>query len=253
MPILPSRPLVLTVTVSIPCLSAVAAPCQVVLVDPGEGRGATDAQLQAALAAATEQLLQELRTEGCQQQQQQRHEEGGQGQEQAVSEHGQLGQDHERPPLGCTPATQRSAIGVCRTSLPGAGPGLQAPRSRARHAQPDHGDGSHAQAGAQALGPGQGLADADGFAGGCSNAGSLEGNGSATGVDGYGTPYEREYEYVLGHVSRPEEVAVELFRALRTLDGLGVRAIVVEGVRDEGAGVAVMNRLRKAASRVVRV
>ncbi|KXZ42995.1 hypothetical protein GPECTOR_108g190 [Gonium pectorale] len=60
-------------------------------------------------------------------------------------------------------------------------------------------------------------------------------------------------EYVLGHVSRPEAVASELFAGLRHMDELGVGAIVVEGVRDAGAGTAVMNRLRKAASRVVRV
>ncbi|EFJ51646.1 hypothetical protein VOLCADRAFT_56845 [Volvox carteri f. nagariensis] len=61
------------------------------------------------------------------------------------------------------------------------------------------------------------------------------------------------YEYVLGHVSRPAAVASELYAALRHMDEVGVAVIVVEGVRDTGAGVAVMNRLRKAASRVVAV
>ncbi|GIL45411.1 hypothetical protein Vafri_2663 [Volvox africanus] len=64
---------------------------------------------------------------------------------------------------------------------------------------------------------------------------------------------QARYEYVLGHVSRPAEVASELFAALRHMDEVGVVVIVVEGVRDAGTGVAVMNRLRKAASRVVAV
>ncbi|GIL72269.1 hypothetical protein Vretimale_431 [Volvox reticuliferus] len=65
-------------------------------------------------------------------------------------------------------------------------------------------------------------------------------------------PHTR-YEYVLGHVSRPAEVASELFAALRHMDEVGVAVIVVEGVRDAGTGVAVMNRLRKAASRIMAV
>jgi L-threonylcarbamoyladenylate synthase len=38
-----------------------------------------------------------------------------------------------------------------------------------------------------------------------------------------------------------------LFAALRMLDGLGLEAIVVEGVQEQGLGVAVMDRLRRAA------
>lgn len=60
-------------------------------------------------------------------------------------------------------------------------------------------------------------------------------------------------QYVLGHVSRPGDVARELFRGLRHLDAAGVDVIVVEGVRDRLEGLAVMNRLRKAASRTVPV
>ncbi|MDK2915338.1 MAG: L-threonylcarbamoyladenylate synthase [Thermococcaceae archaeon] len=58
--------------------------------------------------------------------------------------------------------------------------------------------------------------------------------------------------YFLG--STPEEVARNLFKALRTLDKSGVDVIIAEGIEEEGLGLAVMNRLRKAAGyRVIRV
>jgi L-threonylcarbamoyladenylate synthase len=44
------------------------------------------------------------------------------------------------------------------------------------------------------------------------------------------------------------DYAQGLFSALRALDRLGLDVIVVEGVREEGLGVAVMDRLRRAAS-----
>ena len=47
-------------------------------------------------------------------------------------------------------------------------------------------------------------------------------------------------------ITRPEYQG--LFAALRALDGLGLDIIVVEGVREQGLGVAVMDRLRRAAS-----
>jgi len=51
-----------------------------------------------------------------------------------------------------------------------------------------------------------------------------------------------------------EEVAKNLFLALRDLDKKGVDVIIAEGVEEKGLGLAVMNRLRKAAGhRVVRV
>ena len=59
-------------------------------------------------------------------------------------------------------------------------------------------------------------------------------------------------EFVLGSCEQPVVVARELFRALRMVDEAGVQAVVVEGVRDCDEGLAVMNRLRKAATRVVR-
>jgi len=44
------------------------------------------------------------------------------------------------------------------------------------------------------------------------------------------------------------DYAQGLFSALRALDGLGLDVIVVEGVQEHGLGVAVMDRLRRAAS-----
>lgn len=46
-------------------------------------------------------------------------------------------------------------------------------------------------------------------------------------------------------------VARNLFSALRQLDALGCGVVVVEGVPETGQGVAIMNRLRKAAGRTV--
>ncbi|KAG5460712.1 MAG: DHBP synthase RibB-like alpha/beta domain-containing protein [Olpidium bornovanus] len=54
---------------------------------------------------------------------------------------------------------------------------------------------------------------------------------------------------VLG--SSPDAAARNLFAGLREMDASGVDVILVEGFPDEAAGMAVMNRLRKAASRVV--
>jgi len=43
------------------------------------------------------------------------------------------------------------------------------------------------------------------------------------------------------------EVARNIFRALRELDKAGVDVIIAEGIEEKGLGLAVMNRLRKAA------
>ena len=65
-------------------------------------------------------------------------------------------------------------------------------------------------------------------------------------------------QYVLGCRGGPDpgadpgSVARGLFAALRLADEMRVSAVVVEGVADRDEGAAVMNRLRKAASRVVR-
>ncbi|KAF9995460.1 hypothetical protein BGZ65_008898 [Modicella reniformis] len=58
-------------------------------------------------------------------------------------------------------------------------------------------------------------------------------------------------EFPLGQGSKPEDVARELFRGLRYLDGQKVDCIFVEGISEEDEGLAVMNRVRKAASRTI--
>ncbi|KAF9139220.1 hypothetical protein BGX30_008238 [Mortierella sp. GBA39] len=58
-------------------------------------------------------------------------------------------------------------------------------------------------------------------------------------------------EFPLGQGSKPEDVARELFRGLRYLDDQKVDCIFVEGISEEDEGLAVMNRLRKAASRTI--
>ncbi|PNH10570.1 tRNA threonylcarbamoyladenosine biosynthesis protein sua5 [Tetrabaena socialis] len=113
-------------------------------------------------------------------------------------------------------------VGVLRTSMEGLQPGPQAEPAQEPVA---------ARPGAQALGP---HAPAHGEAPAHQRA----------------APH---LEYVLAHVSQPAEVASQLFAGLRYMDEQGVATIVVEGLRDEGVGAAVMNRLRKAASRVVPV
>ncbi|CAG8478199.1 12030_t:CDS:1 [Acaulospora morrowiae] len=58
-------------------------------------------------------------------------------------------------------------------------------------------------------------------------------------------------EYTLGDSSHPEEIARELFKGLRYLDERKVDCIIVEGISEEKEGLAVMNRLRKAASKTI--
>jgi L-threonylcarbamoyladenylate synthase len=48
------------------------------------------------------------------------------------------------------------------------------------------------------------------------------------------------------------EVARNIFKVLRELDREGVDIAIVEGVEEKGLGLAVMNRLRKAASKIIK-
>lgn len=57
-----------------------------------------------------------------------------------------------------------------------------------------------------------------------------------------------------GRREQPDTVAAELYAALRRFNDLPVDLILAEGLEDCGVGLAVMNRLRKAAGgRIVRV
>lgn len=64
-----------------------------------------------------------------------------------------------------------------------------------------------------------------------------------------GEGYNRTTEE--GKIDFAADVAKGLFKALRTLDSRKVDIIFVEGIEDIHAGLAVMNRLRKAASEIV--
>ncbi|MEM4307634.1 MAG: L-threonylcarbamoyladenylate synthase [Thermoplasmata archaeon] len=57
--------------------------------------------------------------------------------------------------------------------------------------------------------------------------------------------------FVGSHGSK-EEYARNLFRLLRDVDKKGYEVVVVEGVDEEGIGLAIMNRLRKCASKIVK-
>ena len=89
--------------------------------------------------------------------------------------------------------------------------------------------------------------------GGLLAAGMVAGSGQAPDLDPSDLGPHRVIEYVLGCLGDSGSVARELFAALRLADELGVAAVVVEGVGEEDEGMAVMNRLRKAASRVVQL
>ncbi|MBN1134690.1 MAG: threonylcarbamoyl-AMP synthase [Methanosarcinaceae archaeon] len=58
--------------------------------------------------------------------------------------------------------------------------------------------------------------------------------------------------YSLGERDKPEQAARSLFTGLRWLDSRGLDVIIVDGsVKHEGIGAAVLNRLRKAADRII--
>lgn len=57
----------------------------------------------------------------------------------------------------------------------------------------------------------------------------------------------------MGRFRHPEEVARGMFKGLRDLDERNVDLIFVEGISEDREGMAVMNRLRKAASVTIQV
>lgn len=76
--------------------------------------------------------------------------------------------------------------------------------------------------------------------------------GMKVGVMATGDFYEADAYFNMGESE--EEIARNLFKALRELDKSGVDVILAEGIEEKGLGLAVMNRLRKAAGyRVIKV
>lgn len=59
--------------------------------------------------------------------------------------------------------------------------------------------------------------------------------------------YKDSEVIVLGSVNKMQEVAKNLFEALRKFDDIGVDIILSEAFDEKGVGIAVMNRLKKAA------
>lgn len=59
--------------------------------------------------------------------------------------------------------------------------------------------------------------------------------------------YEKGEVMVLGSTSNLSEVAKNLFEALRKFDDINVDIIISEAFKEEGVGIAIMNRLKKAA------
>lgn len=64
--------------------------------------------------------------------------------------------------------------------------------------------------------------------------------------------YNRGEILIAGSRRQPEQIAARLFSALRHFDELGVEVIIAEGVEPAGLGLAIMNRLRRAAAEIIR-
>lgn len=74
--------------------------------------------------------------------------------------------------------------------------------------------------------------------------------GAAEHLAEYRTPISKAF----GAAERPEEIAMNIFRLFRDCDRLGADKIYVEAIPKKGIGLAVMNRIEKAAGgRVVTV
>jgi L-threonylcarbamoyladenylate synthase len=58
---------------------------------------------------------------------------------------------------------------------------------------------------------------------------------------------EADVMQVVGRAEEPLSIAAGLFQALRAFDDTSVDVIYAEGISEKGIGLAIMNRLRKAA------
>ncbi len=57
--------------------------------------------------------------------------------------------------------------------------------------------------------------------------------------------------YIIGSRRNLSEIARNLFDMLRSLDSRGYTSIIFEGLEERGLGYAIMNRLRKAATKII--
>ncbi|MDD2573834.1 MAG: L-threonylcarbamoyladenylate synthase [Firmicutes bacterium] len=79
----------------------------------------------------------------------------------------------------------------------------------------------------------------------------LEGRGKRVGImatEQTGALYRHGRVISVGDREEPSTIAAGLFAALREFDALGVDVILAEGIEQKGVGLAVMNRLLKAAA-----
>lgn len=65
--------------------------------------------------------------------------------------------------------------------------------------------------------------------------------------------YDHNLVKNMGSRSELREISNNLFKLLREFDQEAVDIILVEGVNETGVGVAIMNRLRKAAGKVIKI
>jgi len=63
--------------------------------------------------------------------------------------------------------------------------------------------------------------------------------------------YEGQYVEIVGERQRPKTIAKNLFKTLRKFDEKGVDIVIAEGLEPIGVGLAIMNRLRKAAGQEI--
>ncbi|KAF9482451.1 translation factor [Pholiota conissans] len=61
------------------------------------------------------------------------------------------------------------------------------------------------------------------------------------------------YRYPLGSLEEPAAIARHLFDGLLSLEAKGVQMMLIEEVEEEREGLAIMNRVRKAASKTVKI
>lgn len=59
--------------------------------------------------------------------------------------------------------------------------------------------------------------------------------------------YDTGIVKIVGSRSEPTSIAKNLFKTLREFDQVGVKLIIAEGIEEKGIGLAISNRLRKAA------
>ena len=65
--------------------------------------------------------------------------------------------------------------------------------------------------------------------------------------------YDADYVLSVGDDKNPETIAANLFGRLREFDDKGVDIIYAHAISEKGVGMAVKNRLEKAASKILKV